>query len=336
MLPQVQSLGVHLSPSILPRTNLFRSSVSLSEPFYGTRHIQLKSNPRLRFSIQPLKCSVSVASGPTHLQLTNHEIKPFPAEVTRTIMELSSVGTLSSLTREGWPLGIGVRFAVDSQGTPVLILNESNRNLFVDSRSSFHVQLEQCGLRTPQCSILGILERPSDQMSLKKLQSVWKKKFGEEVEEDFMYIVSVERILHMEDFGEDGVWVTSTDYKVSNPDPLRNFAEKLVGEINANSAEDVFRFCNIYADLDFQVLDAKMVWVDRLGFDIRVTSTQNDVFEVRIPFPREVTDEKGAKSSFNGMSQLAWEVEKNFQVPDFKKVKQVKKIVCRGLTKSKQ
>lgn len=277
-----------------------------------------------------------MASGPTHLQLTNHEIKPFPAEVTRTIMELSSVGTLSSLTREGWPLGIGVRFAVDSQGTPVLILNESNRNLFVDSRSSFHVQLEQCGLRTPQCSILGILERPSDQMSLKKLQSVWKKKFGEEVEEDFMYIVSVERILHMEDFGEDGVWVTSTDYKVSNPDPLRNFAEKLVGEINANSAEDVFRFCNIYADLDFQVLDAKMVWVDRLGFDIRVTSTQNDVFEVRIPFPREVTDEKGAKSSFNGMSQLAWEVEKNFQVPDFKKVKQVKKIVCRGLTKSKQ
>lgn len=83
--------------------------------------------------------------------------------------------------------------------------------------------------------------------------------------------------------------------------------------------------CNLLS----QVLDAKMVWVDRLGFDIRVTSTQNDVFEVRIPFPREVTDEKGAKSSFNGMSQLAWEVEKNFQVPDFKKVKQVKKIVCR-------
>lgn len=140
--PQVQSLGVHhLPPSILPCTNFFRSSVSLTEPFYGIRPIQLKPNPRLRFSFQPLKCSVSVASGPTHLELTNKEIKPFPAEVTRTIMELSSVGTLSSLTREGWPLGIGVRFAVDSQGTPVLFLNESSRNLFVDNRSSFHVQV---------------------------------------------------------------------------------------------------------------------------------------------------------------------------------------------------
>lgn len=82
-----------------------------------------------------------MASGPTHLELTNNEIKPFPAEVTRTIMELSSVGTLSSLTRQGWPLGIGVRFAVDCQGTPVLFLNESSRNLFVDNRFSFHVQV---------------------------------------------------------------------------------------------------------------------------------------------------------------------------------------------------
>ncbi|PWA99641.1 proton gradient regulation 7 [Artemisia annua] len=46
-----------------------------------------------------------------------------------------------------------------------------------------------------------------------------------------------------------------------------------------------------------------MVWVDRLGFDIQIYSPDNDVFEVRIPFPREVTNEKGAKSSFNGMSQ---------------------------------
>lgn len=69
-----------------------------------------------------------------------------------------------------------------------------------------------------------------------------------------------------------------------------------------------------------------MVWVDRLGFDMRLTSPQNDVFEVRIPFPREVADEKGAKSSFNCMSQLAWEMEKNYHAHDFNKVKQFKKV----------
>lgn len=81
--------------------------------------------------------------------------------------------------------------------------------------------------------------------------------------------------------------------------------------------------------LVLQVSDAKMVWVDRLGFDIHIYSPQNDVFEVRIPFPREVTDEKGAKSSFNGMSQLAWEVERNYCGLEFEKVKQVKKIASK-------
>lgn len=69
-----------------------------------------------------------------------------------------------------------------------------------------------------------------------------------------------------------------------------------------------------------------MIWVDRLGFDVRIYSSEGGIFEVRIPFPGEVVDEKGAKSSFNGMSQLAWEVERHFHVPDFKKVKQFKQI----------
>lgn len=59
---------------------------------------------------------------------------------------------------------------------------------------------------------------------------------------------------------------------------------------------------------------------------MRMWSPQEGIFEVRIPFPTEVSDEKGAKSTFNCMSQLAWEVEKNFHVPDFQKVTQVKKI----------
>ena len=67
--------------------------------------------------------------------------KPFPAEVSRTIMELGSVGTLSTLTPEGWPLGIGVRFAVDPEGIPVLCLNGSERKFSTDSRSSLHVQV---------------------------------------------------------------------------------------------------------------------------------------------------------------------------------------------------
>lgn len=264
------------------------------------------------------------------MESVNHH-KPFPAEVSRTIMELTSVGTLSTLIQnDAWPLGIGVRFAVDTQGTPILCLNDTNRQFSLDRRSSLHVQLEQSRLRTPQCTIQGSLDKPEDRMLLKKLCTTWEKRFGEEVNADLIYIVAVERVFQMDDFTEDGVWVTSSDYKLANPDPLRDFAERIVSEINTHNMEDVRRFCNIFVDVDFQVSEAKMVWVDQLGFDMRLTSPQSGIFEVRIPFPREVTDEKGVKSSFNGMSQLAWEVEKNYHVPDFKKVKQLKKIACRG------
>ncbi|XP_021720339.1 glutamyl-tRNA reductase-binding protein, chloroplastic-like [Chenopodium quinoa] len=320
MILQTQSLSSHIIPSnYLPTQKLKSSSKPLN--FFS---------PKSRKS--PLKCSsISVASDPSSsTTTTTTQIKPYPAEVSRTIMELSSSGTLSTLTHDGWPLGIGVRFTVDSDGTPILCTNLSNRHFSIDKRSTLHVQLPQCGLRTPQCTIQGSLDKPDDKTAVKKLHSAWKKRFGEEINEDLLYVVSVDRILQLEDFQEDGVWVTSSDYKNAYPDPLRDIAEKVVTEINANNMEDVLRFCSIYADLQFQVSEAKMVWVDRLGFDMRLYSPPSGMYEIRIPFPREVTDEKGVKSTFNGMSQIAWEVEKNYYPLDFKRVKQVKNIVVAG------
>ncbi|KAH6821177.1 proton gradient regulation 7 [Perilla frutescens var. hirtella] len=314
MIPSISLTSNHLPPSILilPTPHFIKPCISLAAPANGV----LSSLKSKRFGIQ---CSVASVVPDLELNLR----RPFPAEISRTIVQLSSVGTLSTLTHDGSPLGVGVRFAVDFNGTPVLCLNG-----FPDSQSrcSLHVQLEQCGLRTPQCTILGNLIKPTDTTALRKLCSAWKKRFDEEVDESYIYTIDVERVLQIEDYAEDGIWVSSSEYASAEPDPLRDSAEKIVDEINTNNREDVCRFCNIYVDLDFQVLDAKMAWVDRLGFDVRLTSVQKDLYEVRIPFPREVADEKGAKSSFNGMSQLAWEVEKNFHAPEFKKVKHLKKV----------
>ncbi|XP_044486516.1 glutamyl-tRNA reductase-binding protein, chloroplastic isoform X1 [Mangifera indica] len=314
MLLQVQSLT---SPHFLPPLIAFKT---IAKPQF----IHFNQTPPRKFS---LNCSLSVVSDATAVStlvgVSND--KPFPAEMSRTIMELSSVGTLSVLTSNGWPLGVGVRFTVDNEGTPVLCLNQFCKELSVDKNSSLHVQLGQCGLRTPQCTIQGSLDKPKDLNILKRLHALWKKQFGEEVDENLIHVIAVERVLQMEDFQEDGIWISSSDYTNASPDPLRDFAEKLVTEINANNIEDVYRFCNVYVDLDFQVSEAKMIWVDRLGFDIRLCSTQNNIFDVRIPFPHEVTNEKGVKSSLNCMSQQAWEVEKNYQAPDFK-VKQLKQI----------
>ncbi|CAM8993594.1 unnamed protein product [Rhodiola kirilowii] len=293
---------------------------------------------RTQFGKLP-RCSLSVIAEPTDLEASlSDSHRPLPAENSRTIMELSSVGTLSTISNGGWPLGLGVQFAVDSRGTPVLCLNDSYTRFFGDDmRASFHVQLDQCKIRTPQCTIQGSLSKPEDMMLLKLLREKYQcsmylilteisfsvgKRFGK-VNADLLYVVNIDRVLQVENFKEAGVWVTPTDYKNAMPDPLRDIAEKIVNEINYKNVEDVFRFCNVYADLDFQVLDAKVIWLDRLGFDLRLSS-QKEVYEVRIPFTREVIDEKGAKSSFNCMSQLAWEMEKNYSVPEFSKVTQLK------------
>ncbi|CAN6919071.1 unnamed protein product [Brassica oleracea] len=299
-------------------------SPNFTKPIHKRGFVTPKRYPSPPIS---LRCSVSTASD-TPSTATNHHLsasshKPFPAEVSRSIMELSSVGSLSTLTHDGWPLGVGVRFAVEQDGTPVLCLN---RTFSPDKRSSLHVQLEQCGLRTPQCTIQGSIARPGDDNALKRVSATWRKKFGEEVEEDSLYVVAVDRVLQIEDFMEDGVWVASSDYKKASPDPLRDVAEDIVNQINANNMEDIFRFCNVYVDLDFVVSETKMIWMDRLGFDLRVWSPRG-VYDVRIPFPMDVTDEKGAKSSFNGMSQLAWEVEKSYCPADFNKVKLLKQVV---------
>ena len=37
---------------------------------------------------------------------------------------------------------------------------------------------------------------------MQKLCTRWQKKFGEEIDQDLLYLISVDRILHMEDFNE--------------------------------------------------------------------------------------------------------------------------------------
>lgn len=126
MLLQTQPLISHLA---LP---LVSSKPNTRFHFTAPKPNSFRTTP-LKF----LKCSLSTVSEPTHLKLGSN--KPFPAEVSRTIMELSSVGTISTLTQEGWPLGIGVRFAVDPEGTPVLCL--SNKQFSINKSSSLHVKV---------------------------------------------------------------------------------------------------------------------------------------------------------------------------------------------------
>ncbi|XP_062195628.1 glutamyl-tRNA reductase-binding protein, chloroplastic-like [Phragmites australis] len=309
--------GISTSNSAMPSS----SPSLLSSPLPSPATLFSKKPPSLRAERRAVRV---VATAAAAAPVAAARAGPSAAEVARTVVELAPSGTLSVVGPDGWPLGVGARFVADAAGAPALCLAASGVAA-PDARSSFHVEFRQSGARTPQCTMIGTLTKPSDESVLKKLSTRWQKKFGEEVDQHLLYLISVERILHMENFNEDGMWVVPSEYTGAEPDPLRNFAENIVEEMNSKHAEDVHRIYNIYVESDFQVADVKMIWVDRLGFDLHVHSGQG-VFSVRIPFSREVSDEKGVKSSFNMMSHHAWEVEKSYSSPEFEKVQFLKKV----------
>lgn len=70
-------------------------------------------------------------------------VRPSFAEVARTVMELSTTGTLSAVAPDGWPLGVGARFVVDVDGSPAICLKNIEAGRFsVGGKSSFHVQVD--------------------------------------------------------------------------------------------------------------------------------------------------------------------------------------------------
>ncbi|XP_048546835.1 glutamyl-tRNA reductase-binding protein, chloroplastic isoform X1 [Triticum urartu] len=321
------------SPSLLSSPLPSRGALVFNKPSASSLAV---STARRGVRVVAEAAAVSSPASSVSAQRT----QPSAAEVARTVVELAPSGTLSVVGADGWPLGVGARFVADAAGAPVLCLAAAGVTV-PDARASFHVEFRQSGARTPQCTFLGALTKPSDKYELKKLSTRWETKFGEEIDEDRLYLISVERILHMEDFNEDlirasngfgpvgyiegRVWVVPSEYSDAEPDPLRNFAESVVEEMNSEHAEDVHRIYNIYAESDFQALDVKMIWVDRLGFDLHVHSEEG-IFAVRIPFSRQVSDQKAVKSSFNMMAHHAWEVDKSYATPEFEKVQFLKKV----------
>ncbi|GBG61587.1 hypothetical protein CBR_g22384 [Chara braunii] len=84
-------------------------------------------------------------------------------------------------------------------------------------------------------------------------------------------------------------------------------------EIYHLQVEDVLLIPNVTT-----VKDAFFIWVDRLGFDMRVLCNDPQIVirDIRIPFAREVTDERDARSSLTMMAQLAWETERMYVPAD--------------------
>lgn len=276
--------------------------------------------------------------------------RPSAAELAQTVVALSFEGTLVTLAQGGsadgealpasWPHASHAFFALDPEGRPILLLRDCSRaaaNLANHDQACLHVQVELPGQQKPQISLHGRVQKAADSSTVQKLEAAWRRRFpdseeasaaagGGNSDNSALYMMDVERVLVAADTNEEGHWIPSDSFFLADADPLREVASGIVSDFNREHWQDLRRFPTAFQGLDMHVEDASMIWVDKLGFDLRVLARPvtvslaaaadlpTSVMDLRIPFPREVTEEREARSAITMMAQVAWEKERSFAV----------------------
>lgn len=99
--------------------------------------------------------------------------------------------------------------------------------------------------------------------------------------------------------------VPGDEYRAAGPDPMRRLAPALVRQFNDDRVDDVARFAEAAGVAD--AVSVSLLWVDRLGFDVRAFMADGSVTDVRTPFARPVEKEQDAVSQLTLLAQQLWE-----------------------------
>lgn len=137
---------------------------------------------------------------------------------------------------------------------------------------------------------------------------------------DNYYKFVVDRVFYVGGLGSDkrAEVVSAESFADAVADPLLRDALSIVDAMNNDRYEDVLNFARVSLPTDQgDPAEARMLWVDTLGFDVRVITSgggkQNKVLDVRLPFPAPATTLQEALSSLTMMAQVIWEEQKQYK-----------------------
>jgi putative heme iron utilization protein len=239
--------------------------------------------------------------------------EPTHAERTRTLLHLSSVATLSTLSRKqpGFPFGSLMPFALDAAGRPLFLISTMamhTQNLKGDPRASLFVtQAAPDGdvLGAARVTLVGNVVQVSEVEKPAARELYLKTHPNSRYWVDFtdfaFFRLEPVDIYYVGGFGVMG-WVTAPDYAVARPDPLADAAQGILDHMNADHADALVLFAKVHARLEAEA--ATMTSVDRLGFHIRV-QTPAGIKGARIPFLREAATPGDTRSVLVEMVKLA-------------------------------
>jgi putative heme iron utilization protein len=242
--------------------------------------------------------------------------EPSHAERSRTLLHLSSVATLSTISRKqpGFPFGSLMPYALDPAGRPLFLISNMamhTQNLKADPRASLfvsHPSPDGDVLGAARVTVVGNVlqlseaEKPEAQdLYLKAHPS---SQYWVNFTDFAFFRLDPVDIYYVGGFGVMG-WVTAPDYLAASPDPLADAAQGILDHMNADHADALILLARVHAKLEAET--ATMTSVDRLGFHVRV-QTAEGMKGARIPFLREVANPAETRSILVEMVRQARQI----------------------------
>ena len=207
--------------------------------------------------------------------------EPSDAERSRTLVAMATHATLATVAADratGYPFGSLVACAADDAGRVVLSLSDlavHAVNLAADPRASVLVAADTTGdpLAAARVTLVGDLcEVPEAERAAVRedYRRVHVDAFYAGFADFRVYRLEPTAVRYVGGFGRMS-WVAAADYRVAAPDPLRSHADGILDHMNDDHADALLAFCRVLGGRP-EVAEARMVGVDRYGFDVLATA----------------------------------------------------------------
>ncbi len=239
--------------------------------------------------------------------------EPAFAERARTLVYLGRVGSLSTLSRKrpGFPFGSVMPYALDEGGRPIFLISTMamhTQNLKGDPRASLLVTQDNAEgdpLGASRVTLVGnvweVLEADLSAVRQIYLARHANSKYWVDFEDFAFYRMEVVDVYYVGGFGVMG-WVSASEYVSSEPDPLADATAGILEHMNADHRDALVLLAAKFAGIEAQ--EATMTAVDRLGFHVRVKTTDG-MRGARIAFPREVRNSAETRTALVEMVRQA-------------------------------
>jgi hypothetical protein len=227
--------------------------------------------------------------------------EPSDAERSRTLAALATHATLATVAAdrvEGYPFGSLVACAADDAGRVVLCLSDlavHTVNLAADPRASVLVAAGASGdpLAAARATLVGDLrEVPAAERAIARdrYRRVHVDAFYADFADFRLYRLEPSAVRYVGGFGHMS-WVAAADYRDAAPDPLRSHSAEIVEHMNDDHADALLAICRVVGGRT-EVTAARMVGVDRYGFDVLATPPEGTPRGMRFGFdaPADTTD----------------------------------------------